>query len=242
VLVFVHGVPETAALWDKIRSQLDEPSVALSLPGFGTARPAGFGATKDAYADWLLEQLRGFATPVDLVGHDWGGLLTHRIATSHPEVLRAFVTDALLVPGYEWHRYAKVWQTPGEGEAFWDAVLGTAVEDRAAIYERYGISNADATTLTAAFDATMAGCILDLYRSAVPNPWTRWEFDPAAPTAPGLVLVASEDEFSSPQLVGDLAAASGLGVARLEGVGHWWALQEPELAARELTRFFAAVR
>jgi pimeloyl-ACP methyl ester carboxylesterase len=56
--VFVHGVPETAALWDALRAKLDrEDSVALSLPGFGCARPAGVSATKEAYVDWLIREL-----------------------------------------------------------------------------------------------------------------------------------------------------------------------------------------
>lgn len=49
VIVFVHGVPETAAIWTGVRAALDEESVALSLPGFGCPRPDGFAATKDDY-------------------------------------------------------------------------------------------------------------------------------------------------------------------------------------------------
>jgi pimeloyl-ACP methyl ester carboxylesterase len=47
MIVFVHGVPETAALWDKVRAAIGRDSVALSMPGFGTPRPVGFGATTD---------------------------------------------------------------------------------------------------------------------------------------------------------------------------------------------------
>ena len=56
--VFVHGVPETPAVWRGLRAALDRPdTVALSLPGFDSARPAGFGATMEEYADWLAAQL-----------------------------------------------------------------------------------------------------------------------------------------------------------------------------------------
>jgi pimeloyl-ACP methyl ester carboxylesterase len=57
VIVFVHGVPETAAIWDKVRGAIDQDSVALALPGFGSPRPDGFDASKDAYVDWLLGEL-----------------------------------------------------------------------------------------------------------------------------------------------------------------------------------------
>ena len=49
--VFVHGVPETPAIWDGLLAALDRPdTVALSLPGFDSARPGGFAATMDEYA------------------------------------------------------------------------------------------------------------------------------------------------------------------------------------------------
>ena len=52
--VFVHGVPETPAVWRGLLAALDRPdTVALSLPGFEGARPAGFGATMQEYAGWL---------------------------------------------------------------------------------------------------------------------------------------------------------------------------------------------
>src|SRR5688500_11380650 len=71
-VVFVHGVPETSALWNGVRAHLDGDALAVGLPGFGTPRPAGFGATKDEYAQWLAGELRRLGGPVDLVGHDWG--------------------------------------------------------------------------------------------------------------------------------------------------------------------------
>ena len=53
--VFVHGVPETPAVWHSLLAALDRPdAVALSLPGFDGARPAGFGATMDEYVGWLV--------------------------------------------------------------------------------------------------------------------------------------------------------------------------------------------
>jgi len=51
MIVLVHGVPETAALWDRLRSHLDGESVAVALPGFGCARPDGFPATLSAFQD-----------------------------------------------------------------------------------------------------------------------------------------------------------------------------------------------
>ena len=90
-VVLVHGNPETAAIWDDLRLALGRDDVlALSPPGFGTPLPDGFAATGDAYRDWLIEELRPIGEPVDLVGHDWGGGHTIRVAMERPELLRSW--------------------------------------------------------------------------------------------------------------------------------------------------------
>ena len=79
MIVFVHGVPETAAIWRKIQGIIDRPSTAVSLPGFGCALPDGFTPSKDAYVEWLVAELDAIGEPIDLVGHDWGAGLTYRL-------------------------------------------------------------------------------------------------------------------------------------------------------------------
>lgn len=241
MLVFVHGVPETAALWDKVRSRIDLPSVALSLPGFGTPRPDGFGATKDDYARWLLGELDGIEGPIDLVGHDWGATLTNRVVTAHGERIRSWVTDGLMHPDYVWHDFAKIWQTPGEGEAFWAQSLATPVEQQADIFEGYGVPCDDAIALVTRVDAAMASCILELYRSAIPNPYAGWRYRLEPVSAPGLVLLATEEPFGNVSLTKEAAQALGARTHVLEGLGHWWALQDPDTAAEVLTEFVSSV-
>jgi pimeloyl-ACP methyl ester carboxylesterase len=83
--VFVHGVPDTHRVWTALLSRLGRKDVVtLSLPGFGGPVPDGFGATKDAYVDWLLGELARQREPVDLVGHDWGALLVLRAVSLRP--------------------------------------------------------------------------------------------------------------------------------------------------------------
>ena len=85
--VFVHGVPETPTVWHGLLAALDRAdTVALSLPGFDAARPAGFGATMDEYAAWLAAELERLGDAVDLVGHDWGGGLVVRVVSTRPEL------------------------------------------------------------------------------------------------------------------------------------------------------------
>src|SRR4051812_19074423 len=80
--ILIHGVPDTHRVWDGVRRRLTRSDVeAWDLPGFGTPRPAGFDAGKQEYVDWLVERLERVGEPVDLVGHDWGCILTARVAS-----------------------------------------------------------------------------------------------------------------------------------------------------------------
>jgi pimeloyl-ACP methyl ester carboxylesterase len=121
VIVFVHGVPETAALWDKLRGFLQRDSVAVSLPGFGCARPAEFAATHDAYVAWLCDEIGRLGPPVDLVGHDWGAALTYRVARAHGDLLRSWAADSaqMVHPDYEWHEVARCGRHPARARRSW---------------------------------------------------------------------------------------------------------------------------
>ena len=239
VIVFVHGVPETAAIWRKVQDAIGRPSTAVALPGFGCPLPEGFDATKDGYVAWLLGELEQLGEPVDLVGHDWGALLAYRIVTSHPEVIRSWAADIgnTVHPAYEWHAFAQLWQTPGDGEASIEAQDAQPVEERAAGYELFGLEPADALEMATAGDLTMGRCILSLYRSCVPNAHAHW--GPWAPVdRPGLVLHPSDDPFSDATLAAEVAVALGAGFEVMEGAGHFWPYQAPDAGVAALTRFW----
>ncbi len=238
--VFVHGVPETADLWDGVRDRLDRDSVALSLPGFGNPRPDGFGATKDDYAAWLEDELQAIDGPIDLVGHDWGALLTVRVATAHGGLIRSWVADVANVfhPDYVWHDFAQLWQTPGQGEESMDAQLATPDDTRGDVFTGFGVPEAEARELGRALDHTMSRCILDLYRSAVPNTSEDWGAQVGPTDAPGLLLLATEDPFGDAMLARDMAERLHAQVDTLDGLGHWWMLQDPALGVSALTRFW----
>ena len=90
--LFIHGVPDTPHLWEPLVAALglqEQDYLAPALPGFGCPRPDGFSATKDAYADWLVGQMEAAGGNVDIVGHDWGALLTLRAASLRPDLVRS---------------------------------------------------------------------------------------------------------------------------------------------------------
>ena len=117
--VFVHGNPETAAIWDPIAQELDREIIRLSPPGFGNPVPAGFEVSVIGYREWLIDELTQLGEPVDLVGHDWGGAHVVGVAMTRPDLLRSWASDTLGIfePDYVWHELAQTWQTPGAGES-----------------------------------------------------------------------------------------------------------------------------
>lgn len=238
--LFVHGVPETAAIWDRVRGLIDRESSALRLPGFAAPRPEDHDATMDAYVDWLLDEIRVADEPVDIVGHDWGGILVARIATYAPAGLRSWVSDApgAIDPAFEWHDFAKVWQTPGEGEAFFEALLATP-EGAAEALGATGVPAEDAPAMVAAVDDVMVDSILRLYRSAT-EVGTVWAADGPSPV-PGMVLVAEGDAFGDVETSRRVAADVGATFEVIPGGTHFWPLSAPEQGAAALQRFWSTL-
>ncbi|WP_103354522.1 alpha/beta fold hydrolase [Amycolatopsis sp. CA-128772] len=244
--VFVHGNPETAAVWDPLLAELGRTDVVcLSPPGFGAPLPAGFDATPAGYRDWLVAELAAFGEPVDLVGHDVGGGHVVNVVLSHPELVRSWVSDALGVhdPGYEWHELARRWQTPRAGEADVAARFGGPAGDRAAVLVERGMGAAVAARVAAGQDAAMGRAVLSLYRAAAAAgaPGLGVALERAA-TRPGLAILATADHVVGTEAQRRRSAArAGARVAVLDGLGHWWMTHDPARAAAALTGFWATI-
>jgi pimeloyl-ACP methyl ester carboxylesterase len=245
-VVFVHGNPETAAIWEPLVSALSAPDVeTLSPPGFGAPVPDGFGATSDDYAAWLVSELEQKDSPVDLVGHDWGGGHVIRVAIDRPDLIRSWSMDiaGCLAPDYQWHDMAQVWQTPEAGEEAIAGMVSTPVADRASLFESLGMTPAVARAVAEANDETMGRCILALYRSAAQPAMAQLGQRLAAAAArPGLVIIPSEDGYTGGEERARWAAnQADAKVTVLSGLGHWWMLQDPERGAAALRQFWSGL-
>jgi pimeloyl-ACP methyl ester carboxylesterase len=235
VIALVHGVPETAAVWDPVVAALGEPVVRLSPPGFGAPVPAGWGATLEDYRTWLVGALEEIGEPVDLVGHDFGAAHVVNVARTRPDLLRSWAADVVgwFDPAYEWHALAQVWQTPGAGEESVASLVASS--DRAELLASFGVPRQVADVLAPGIDEALGGCVPPLYRSALDLDTA---IEPAA-ARPGLALLPTDDDG-----VGDMAmrrrsaARAGAEVAVLEGVDHWWTLTAPAQVAAALRDFW----
>jgi pimeloyl-ACP methyl ester carboxylesterase len=244
--VFVHGNPESAAIWELLIPELDRQDViTLSPPGFGAPRPPGWQATRQEYCDWLITALEGIGEPVDLVGHDWGGGHVAGVALSRPDLLRSWAVDlaGVLHPDYVWHEAAQGWQTPDVGEAMVAEMLGAPLADRIAAYVEIGMPEAIAAKVAAAGNEEMGRCILGLYRDTVQPAMRELGSDLAVMRQrPGLVIVAEDDGYvGTADMARDSASRAGASVSLLPGVGHWWMLQNPPLGAAALNSFWAGL-
>ncbi len=147
------------------------------------------------------------------------------------------MTDAagLGHPDFEWHDIAKIWQTPGEGEDFFAQQLALPVEERAGVFELFAVPHDEAVALAGQIDQTMVDCVLALYRSAT-EVGREWASDFRDVPKPGVVVVATGDSLGSPERTTEAAERAGARVEVLDGVGHWWMLQDPDQGAEMLAR------
>lgn len=243
-VVLVHGNPETSALWEPLRAELERDDVvALSPPGFGAPVPEDFGATMDDYLAWLVGELEGMAEPVDLVGHDWGGGHVLLVACTRPDLIRSWCSDVggVFAPDYVWHDFAQAWQTPGVGEESIAGIVGMPAGERALFFQSVGLPSEMAKEFADAFNPAMGRCILALYRSAAQPTMTQWgERLSAASERPGLVIIPTEDPFTGGEARARWAAErAGADITVFDGLGHWWMLEDPRRGAAALTEFWS---
>jgi pimeloyl-ACP methyl ester carboxylesterase len=234
---FVHGVPDTAHLWDEIRSYLKRDDiVALNMPGFDAPVPDGFDATNNAYAAWLIARIEEIGEPVDIVGHDWGSRLVQRIVYLRRDLIRTWtVGGAPQDKDYVWHPTAKIWQTPEAGEKLMESMTTDVMTNA---LSQQGVPEARAREVASRIDETMKDCILKLYRSAanVSDDWDELHGD----FGPGLVIWGADDPYSSPDFGRKLAERTGAKSVTLEGCNHWWPHEHPKEVAGLLEELWAS--
>ena len=164
---------------------------------------------------------------------------------TRPELLRSWVSDATGVfePDYVWHDLAQTWQQPGAGEELVDVMMNAPIEQRAARLVELGVTPEVARGIAVGQGEEMGRCILALYRSAAQPALRQLGEDlSAAARRPGLVVVPTEDHYvGTVEMRRRAAARAGAEVAVLDGLGHWWMVQDPNRAARVLSGFWAGL-
>lgn len=240
--VFVHGNPETSAIWGPLVEVLHRRGindvVLLSPPGFGAPVPAGWTATRQKYCDWLIAELESLEGPIDLVGHDWGAGHVFSLLTQRPDLVQSWATDCigLVHPEYVWHDAAQGWQTHDVGEAIVAAMVAMANEDFITSFSQLGMTPEIATHVKQALNDEMGQCILGLYRDAAqPAMVEVGKQLQQQSLPPGLVFIADQDHYAgSVAMMEEMSESLKTSVAQMVGCGHWWMIEQPEQAADAL--------
>src|SRR5207247_11291696 len=119
--------------------------------------PAAFATTKAAYVHSIRAQLALLSGRIDLVGHDWGGLLVARVVSVRPTAVRSWAAGAApLDREYVWHQAARAWQTPGLGEK---VMAGLTEETLQAALVAAGVPAADAARAGSKLAGTLKTCL-----------------------------------------------------------------------------------
>lgn len=238
MILFLHGVPDTPALWRPLISTLGlSPGAWLTpaLPGFGSSIPPGFSRTKDAYVTWLIGELEKVGACVHLVGHDWGALLVLRAASLRPDLVSSWcVTNAVIDAQYRGHRTARAWATPLLGE-----LTMMAMRDKARL-ERGLISGGMPVSLAREeaphVDKTMRQSILGLYRSAHGLRFKGgWVDDLVKLPSRGQLFWGETDPFVDLSVAERFATQRRVPIHVERGAGHWACYERAEQFAAVLT-------
>jgi pimeloyl-ACP methyl ester carboxylesterase len=241
-ILYLHGVPTASWDWEPFLERTG--GLAPDLPGFGrSAKPADFRYSIEGYADFLerfvaTARLERFA----LVVHDWGAVGL-ALAQRFPErIERLVVMDAVpLLPGYRWHRVARVWRRPVAGELMmgFTTKLGFRLWSREANATPGPLPGPFIDRVFEHFDQGTQRAILKLYRSAPEDALARAGERLGELRCPALIVWGESDPYLDTRFARAYADALG-GETHLELVeaGHWPWLDRPETVDR-VARFLA---
>ena len=245
--LFLHGVPDSPAIWRPLLAALnlgDTPVAVPALPGFTGPLPAGFPATKEAYADWAVGQAEALAAahgPIDIVGHDWGALIAQRVAMLRPDLLRSWaISNAVIESDYRGHRVARIWNTPILGEIFMALSAPSKLAEGLAGQGMPADIAAEEAVQWANKDKRRA--ILKLYRSAKGLSFAQdWALDiPKLPKA-GALIWGAGDPYVDLSVAQRYSANTGTPLTVVDGAGHWAIAERPAEVAAALTVFWSGL-
>ena len=230
----LHGNPTDG---DDFRSLLGRTGgLAPDLPGFGgSAKPASFDYSIDGYADFLAAFVDHLGLErLSLVVHDWGGVGL-ALAQRRPQSIERLViiNSVPLLPGYGWHRWARIWRTPLLGELAMGFTTRFALRRalRQAFVTRGPHVDALAERAWSHFDHGTQRAALKLYRSAPPEVLERAGARLGDLEAPALIVWGERDPYITTDFAHAYAKALGAParVRMVADAGHWPWIDRPEL-------------
>jgi pimeloyl-ACP methyl ester carboxylesterase len=244
--LFVHGNPTHSEDWQPFLERIQGPALAFDLPGWGrSARPspAEFDYSMDGLARFTSRFLQRMAVEDhSLVVHDWGALALIGAQEEPERVRRLVLLNAVaLLPGYRWHRTARVWRTRGLGELsnrLWSRrLLDLGLRESRGDWSRHDPAFID--MVWDQLDSRTFDAILTLYRSAPPDRLATAGAHLERITAPALVVWGMRDRYIPARFGAAYAARlHNSELVEVANAGHWPWIDAPEVVDRVI-RFLA---
>lgn len=241
-VVFIPGFLDTAALWDGVIVRLRTPGWCarpVNLRHVDAAAPPRRGAILEGYRDQVVKVLDDIdpavQRPVVVVGHSMGAQVAELVAAARPAMA---VGLALITPiplaGYG--------LTPEQAARF-----DRAAHDRnaasAAAGRRALLINDSAPVVRTLVSATLATPPVTAAQEL--DAWTAGHplGDHPSTVGASVLLIGSEDTFSSSALIRDVVAPrfAEVRTVHVTGAGHWPHVEQPAAVAQILTRFLTSL-
>jgi pimeloyl-ACP methyl ester carboxylesterase len=234
--LYLHGVPSSSDDWVAFLER--GGGLAPDLPGFGrSGKPGYYDYSIGGYAEFIERFLALTGTDrVRLLVHDWGSVGL-AFAQRHPErVERLAVVNAVpFLPGYHWHRIARLWRLPVLGE------LAMGSTTRGVLRRMSRDANATPGPLPEAFlDSVMEHfdhgtqrAILRLYRASPSDVLAHAGERLGELAGPALVVWGERDPYIPDRFADDYARVlPNAELLKLPDAGHWPWLDRPDLIER----------
>jgi pimeloyl-ACP methyl ester carboxylesterase len=243
VPLYLHGVPTNSDEWVPFLER--SGGLAPDLPGFGrSGKPGSLSYTIDEY-DRFIERFLDLAgvERVRLVVHDWGAVGLAFAQRLPERVQRLAIVNAVpFLPGYRWHRTARIWRTPVLGEL----AMGSTTRRTMRLASRE--SNVTPgpmpewwlQSVLEHFDQGTQRAILRLYRSSPPAVLAAAGSRLGELRMPALVVWGMRDPYLPARFGKQYAGAiAGAELLELPQAGHWPWLDDP-LALERIVEFLSA--
>ncbi|MBS1883421.1 MAG: alpha/beta fold hydrolase, partial [Actinobacteria bacterium] len=170
-VAFLHGNPGSSDDWEPLVGAVGATgmrALAFDLPDFGeTLAPAGFEHSVPGYAAFLDAALATLGVErVHLVLHDFGGPIGLAWLAAHADQLASLtLIDIGILPGYRWHRLARIWRTPVLGELFQATATRRAFRTMIDREEPRGLPRPFVERMYDQYDRRTKRAVLKLYRA-----------------------------------------------------------------------------
>jgi pimeloyl-ACP methyl ester carboxylesterase len=244
--LYLHGVPSNSDEWVGFLERTG--GYAPDLPGFGrSGKPGSRRYTITEYGQFLERFLQELELErMSLVVHDWGAVGL-AFAQLHPEQIeRLVIINAVpLLPGFRWHRIARIWRTPGLGE------LAMGITSRPTLRFASKATNVTPGPLPGAwldsvlehFDQGTQRAILRLYRSSSPEVLARAGGRLGLLDMPALVVWGMRDPYLPAHFAEAYASAlPDAELLELPDAGHVPWLDRPDMVDRVVSFLNATSR